>query len=70
MEEEITLIEHAGNCYNNMEYMVEMARVGTLTIEGEFTFAECIADGIEQIWILCVELDAYADLVDGIEPNE
>ena len=66
MEDEvISLAENAEACYENMNYMVEAARYGSLTIEGEHTFAECIADGFEQLVWLILELEELTQLVDS-----
>ena len=64
-EEEVSVLEHATNCYENYCYMVEITRHGALTFEGEFTFAECIADGIEQLCFLTDLLIEAADLIDS-----
>ena len=64
-EEELSLAEHAAACYENMEFMVEAQRTGVLTLEGEFAYAECIADGVEQLVWLIMELEEQAELVDS-----
>lgn len=64
-EEDISLAEHAENCYENMCFLIEAQRTGALTIEGEFTYAECIADGVEQLVWLIMELEEQTELVDS-----
>ena len=64
-EEDISLAEHAANCYENMCFLIEAQREGALTIEGEFTYAECVADGVEQLVWLIMELEEQTELVDS-----
>ena len=51
-EEEVTVAEYAMHCYDQMEQACAIANTGSLTFLGEQMFAECIADDIEQIWLL------------------